>query len=135
MMQERKYYVYIVSNKRNGTLYVGVTNSIFHRDLQHKFKENKNSFTAEHDINKLVYYEIYSNINAAIQREKQLKKWRREWKIALIKKTILFGKICRMTWSNEHKLLDPGSRSGVTNKSGPGWQIRNYLPTELSEEL
>jgi len=84
--KEYRFYVYILTNKRNGTLYVGVTNSLFARTFRHKLKENSNSFTARYNITKLVYYEIYQYIQEAIAREKQLKRWRRQWKIELIEK-------------------------------------------------
>ena len=84
--EERNYYVYILASKRNGTLYIGVTNNLFNRSFQHKIKENKNSFTAKYNINKLVYYEIFADIREAIAREKQLKRWKRKWKIELIEK-------------------------------------------------
>lgn len=86
MKLEHVYYVYILTNKRNGTLYIGVTNGLFIRSFQHKLKINKNSFTAKYGIDKLVYYETYKSIIDAITREKQLKRWRRKWKIELIEK-------------------------------------------------
>jgi putative endonuclease len=63
-----------------------VTNSLFARSFQHKLKQNPASFTAKYNIDKLVYYEIYQYVNDAIDREKELKKWKREWKIVLIEK-------------------------------------------------
>jgi putative endonuclease len=86
MKKEYRYYVYILASKRNGTLYVGVSNGLFKRTLQHRLQENHNSFTAKYGISRLVYYEIYQFIQDAIVREKQLKKWNREWKIELIEK-------------------------------------------------
>jgi putative endonuclease len=84
MHKEYTYYVYILASQRNGTLYIGVTNSLLRRTLEHKFKVNKQSFTDKYDINILVYYETYQNIEEAIQREKQFKKWNRQWKIKII---------------------------------------------------
>ncbi len=84
MKREHHYYVYILASKRNGTLYIGVTNNLLNRNWQHKQKESENSFTARYNVNKLVYYEVCSDIRAAIAREKQLKNWKREWKIKLI---------------------------------------------------
>lgn len=84
MKEERTYYVYILSNKKNGVLYIGVTNSIFARNFQHKSRQNQNSFTTKYNINKVIYFEIYQYVNEAIIREKQLKNWRRQWKIKLI---------------------------------------------------
>ncbi|MCX6796809.1 MAG: GIY-YIG nuclease family protein [Candidatus Falkowbacteria bacterium] len=86
MRRERHYFVYILSSKRNGILYIGISNNVLNRNWQHKQKEDKKSFTARYDVNRLVYYETYSNVRAAIAREKQLKNWRREWKIKLIEK-------------------------------------------------
>ena len=86
MENDKRYYVYIMTNKRNNVLYVGVSNSIFRRSLEHKFKQNKNSFTEKYNIDKLVYYEVYKYIKEAIRREKQLKKWKRQWKLDLIEK-------------------------------------------------
>jgi len=86
MKKEHCYYVYILESKRNGTLYIGVTSSLYRRTLEHQSNENKNSFTALHNVKRLVYYEMYANIDDAIKREKQLKKWNREWKINLIEK-------------------------------------------------
>jgi len=84
--KEHCYYVYILANKRNGTIYIGVASDLFNRTFQHKLKENSNSFTAKYNINKLVYYEEYAHIQDAIEKEKQLKKWNRQWKIELIEK-------------------------------------------------
>ena len=84
--KEHRYFVYILASKKNGTLYIGVTNSLFSRSFQHKLKINPNSFSAKYNIIRLVYYEVYRYIGDAIKREKQLKKWKREWKIELIEK-------------------------------------------------
>jgi putative endonuclease len=86
MKKEWLFYVYLLASKRNGTLYIGVTNNLLNRSFQHKIKEYKRSFTAKYDVNKLVYYETYSDIRDAIAREKQLKNWKRQWKIDLIEK-------------------------------------------------
>jgi putative endonuclease len=86
MYKVHNYYIYILASKRNGTLYIGVTNNLFNRSFQHKLKIDKTSFTAIYGIDKLVYYENYKYINDALAREKELKKWKREWKIKLIEK-------------------------------------------------
>jgi putative endonuclease len=77
-------YVYILTNKNNTTLYVGVTSNLKQRILQHKEKQDKKSFTARYNLDKLVYYEAYQMIGDAIGREKQLKAGSRAKKIALI---------------------------------------------------
>ncbi len=69
-----KYWVYIISNKNNSVLYIGVTNNIYRRILEHKEKRNPRSFSANYHLNKLVYYEEFGDIRLAIKREKQLKK-------------------------------------------------------------
>ena len=79
------YYVYILASKRNGTLYVGVTSDILKRVWQHKNKVFK-GFTDKYNVNKLVYIDTFCDINEAIKREKQIKKWNRKWKTDLIEK-------------------------------------------------
>ncbi len=80
------YYTYILTTKNNTALYVGVTNDLNRRMIEHK-SEIIIGFTRKYHIHKLVYYEIFHDPNVAIAREKQLKGWRREKKIALIEKT------------------------------------------------
>ena len=82
-MQE--YFVYILSNITNTTLYVGMTNDLRRRLYEHQNKHVP-GFTEKYNVNKLVYYEKTTDVNAAIQREKNLKKWNRAWKLELIKK-------------------------------------------------
>jgi putative endonuclease len=84
-MENQTYYVYILASQRNGTLYVGVTNNLIRRIEEHK-QGIKCEFTKRHNIHRLVYYETYTDINLAIQREKRLKKWKRTWKLYLIEK-------------------------------------------------
>ena len=78
-------YIYIIANKSNSTIYIGVTSDLVKRLYEHKNKL-VDGFTKKYNINKLVYYEIYDDINEAIKREKQLKSFKREWKNALIEK-------------------------------------------------
>ncbi|MBT8142270.1 MAG: GIY-YIG nuclease family protein [Gammaproteobacteria bacterium] len=77
------YYVYLLASKRNGTLYIGVTSDLIRRVWQHKNKALA-GFTKRYDLNKLVYYESFANVNLAIRREKRLKEWQRNWKLNLI---------------------------------------------------
>ena len=79
----KQYYIYILTNFTNTVFYVGVTNDLVRRMYQHKNKL-VDGFTKKYNICKLVYFEIYNDINEAIRREKQLKNWHREWKINLI---------------------------------------------------
>ena len=80
---EKQFYVYILANKRNGTLYLGVTSDLVKRVWQHK-NGWVQGFTKKYGVKKLIYYEIYETAENAITREKQLKKWRRAWKLELI---------------------------------------------------
>jgi len=77
------YFVYIMASQKNGTLYVGVTNNIVRRVFEHK-NNLADGFTKRYAVHTLVWFESTGSIEAAIQREKQLKNWKREWKIALI---------------------------------------------------
>jgi len=86
MPRQHNYYVYILASHRNGTLYIGVTNSLSKRISQHQQHETELSFTAKYQIHKLVYYEHYQEISDALAREKQLKHWNRAWKLKLIEK-------------------------------------------------
>ncbi len=81
-----EYYVYILANKTNTTLYVGMTNDLKRRLYEHKHKLLE-GFSKKYNVDKLVYYESTSDVKTAIQREKNIKKWNRSWKEELIKKT------------------------------------------------
>jgi putative endonuclease len=82
-MRNYHFSVYVITNTHNTVLYIGVTNDLKSRIYQHRIKANK-SFSSKYNLYKLVYYEHFTNIYGAIEREKQLKKWKREWKEALI---------------------------------------------------
>ncbi len=77
------YYVYILTNKTNQVLYIGVTNNLTRRIYEHKNKLVK-GFTEKYNLNKLIYIEETVDVQSALGREKQLKNWHREWKISLI---------------------------------------------------
>jgi len=79
----KTYYVYITASKQNGTLYIGVTSDLLKRIYQHK-TEVFDGFSKKYKADKLVFFEETSSIESAIQREKQLKKWNRAWKMRLI---------------------------------------------------
>jgi putative endonuclease len=78
-----QYYVYILASKKYGTLYVGITSDLIKRIHQHK-EHFVDGFTNKYKVHQLVYYEIHEDVREAILREKQIKKWNREWKINLI---------------------------------------------------
>ncbi|WP_250437035.1 GIY-YIG nuclease family protein [Hanstruepera flava] len=78
-----QYYLYILSNKYKGTIYIGVTNDLERRVFEHKNKLVE-GFTKKYGLNKLMYFESFQYVNDAIKREKNMKKWKRQWKINLI---------------------------------------------------
>ncbi len=82
---KRGGYVYILASKRNGTLYIGVTSNLPERIDQHR-KHLVEGFTKKYNVDRLVWCEAHDSIEQAIIREKQLKKWNRAWKLALIEK-------------------------------------------------
>ena len=75
--------VYILASKRNGTLYIGVTSNILQRIWQHR-NDLAMGFTQQYRVHRLVFFELHGEMSAAILREKQLKKWKRAWKLKLI---------------------------------------------------
>jgi len=95
---QKTFAVYMLASRRNGTLYVGVTSNLVQRVWQHreKFVEG---FAAAHRAATLVWYEVHDDADAAIAREKQIKRWKREWKIQMIERTNpywndLYNSIC-----------------------------------------
>lgn len=81
----KNYYVYILASKKSGTLYIGITNDLIRRVYEHK-NGMIEGFTKKYQIHNLVYYEETNDVESAITREKQMKKWNRKWKINLIEK-------------------------------------------------
>ena len=79
----KQYYVYILANRRNGTLYTGVTNDLNRRFLEHR-DGTIGGFTEKYQVKLLVYFERHNDIERAIRREKSIKRWRRKWKLGLI---------------------------------------------------
>jgi len=82
-MRNNSYWVYIISSDRNGTLYVGVTNNPVRRIWEHKHQLME-GFSKKYEIHHLVYFEPHESPESAITREKQIKKWNRQWKLRLI---------------------------------------------------
>ena len=93
------YSVYILTNKPYGTLYIGVTGGLDDRMERH-IKGEGSRFTSKYKLKRLVYFEDFQYVDKAIKREKQLKTWRRQWKIELIEKT-------NPKWENLYRPLDP----------------------------
>jgi len=83
-----KYYVYILASKRNGTIYIGMTNDLQHRVYEHKTGIVK-GFTQKYGVSMLVYFEEFQQVEQAIQRENNMKKWKRDWKLKLIEENNL----------------------------------------------
>ncbi|MCC5981952.1 MAG: GIY-YIG nuclease family protein [Oceanicaulis sp.] len=83
MSAERTYFVYLLASQKNGTLYCGVTSDLVRRTYDHR-ESNVPGFASKYGVKLLVWYEVYSDINEAIYREKRIKKWPRQWKINLI---------------------------------------------------
>jgi len=80
-----QYFIYILASKKNGTLYTGITSDLIKRIYEHK-NDLVEGFTHKYTVHNLVYFEVTESIESAIMREKQLKKWNRDWKIRLIEK-------------------------------------------------
>ena len=89
MRKEHLYFVYMLASRRHGMLYVGVTNDLYRRLLEHRDGEHggESKFTERYRVHQLVWYAPFPDIELAIAREKALKRWRRSWKIALIEET------------------------------------------------
>ena len=105
------YYVYLLASKKHGTLYLGVTNDLVRRGYEHRTKQCRDMAS-----NKLVWFEIYDDVSTAIAREKELKKWRRDWKIRLIEEQNPGWRISIPAFPTDMWLWIPGSRQ----KARPG---------------
>lgn len=95
---KKQWAIYIMTNGKNGTLYIGRTDDLVRRIWEHKNKVVK-GFTERYDLNKLVYYEVWEDGIESIRRERNMKKWKREWKIKLIEKqnpdwNDLYAEVC-----------------------------------------
>ena len=108
------YYIYIVSNKNRTTFYIGVTNDIKRRMLEHKSGKGS-SFTHKYKLFDLLYYEIFADIRIAIDQEKRLKNWHREWKINLIKKTNPEMKDIAADWFSDEQVEEFRKSRNIEN--------------------
>lgn len=86
-MREKSFCVYMMASGKRGTIYIGVTSDLVSRAIQHREHMLKGSFTDRYDVVRLVWCEPHDDAESAIRREKQLKEWRRAWKVELIQKT------------------------------------------------
>ena len=82
-MKQYNYYVYLLTSSENSVFYVGVTNDLIRRVIEHKIHRN-DGFTNLYNVTKLVYFETFSNVEDAIKREKQVKRYKRLWKVNLV---------------------------------------------------
>jgi putative endonuclease len=96
------YFVYILASKTYGTLYIGMTNDLTRRVYEHKH-DLAQGFTRKYQVHKLVYYEGYGDVREAIKREKQLKRWKRQWKINLIEES-------NPEWKDLYREIAPTNR-------------------------
>ncbi|MDP8997995.1 MAG: GIY-YIG nuclease family protein [Pseudomonadota bacterium] len=110
MREEKWPAVYITANRYRGTIYVGVTSALWNRICDHKNKVFE-GFTADHDVDFLVWYEHHHTMEDAIRREKQLKKWKRDWKIRIIEEM-------NPDWLDLHDKID-ALATLVSPKAGP----------------
>lgn len=97
-MAHKKFYIYILASKPNSTLYVGLTSNLQKRIFEHKNKLIE-GFTSKYNVDHLVYYEVYDDFDNAVSKEKNMKAWKRAWKIELIQKSNpdwndLYNEIC-----------------------------------------
>ena len=81
----RPFYLYVLASRRNGTLYIGITDNLASRVTQHRERVRK-GFTDRHDVLRLVYFEPHDTRDGAFRRERAMKKWNRDWKLALIER-------------------------------------------------
>jgi len=108
---DRYYYTYITASTRRGTLYIGITNDLVRRTSEHK-DGSVASFTKQYHVNRLVYYDVFDNPADAIGREKQLKRWHREWKINLIEERNPEWKDLGEDFDPKNNNVDPETSSG-----------------------
>ena len=130
LSSEKCYYVYIMAS-RSLNLYTGVTNSIYHRALQHKSGEI-DGFTKKYNINRLVYYEVFEHIGNAIAREKQVKAWTRAKRLALIKSINPTWQDLSEGWSNFYEETTADSSAALRNDKQKGND--GAEPTEKADE-
>ncbi len=113
MRESKTYYVYIMASRRDGTLYVGVTNDLVRRVFEHR-NDVIEGFTKKYHVHVLVHYELSENAYSAMQREKNIKAWQRQWKIRLIEEA-------NPAWEDLYPEVIGGDSGGSQNPT-PGFQ-------------
>ena len=116
-MREHLYFVYFLASQRNGTLYTGVTNDVFRRTYEHK-TDLIEGFTKKYGVHRLVWYQIHESILSAIQREKSLKKYKRDWKINLIERDNPYWEDLYPALVGMRQRNDPASLAGDRSALG-----------------
>jgi putative endonuclease len=119
----KSFYVYILCSKRNGTLYIGMTSDLIKRIYEHK-NNLLDGFTKRYSVHTLVWYEAHDNAETAIQREKQIKKWERAWKLGLIEEN-------NPTWKDlyddilelDSRLRGNDGQDGCSYSNGTGYPL------------
>ena len=106
----KQYYVYIVASYR-GTLYTGVTNDLARRVHEHRHGQGSR-FTSKYNVRRLVYYEVTDDVRSALEREKQVKSWRREMRVALIESMNPYWEDLAAEWEAPPSAPDPSLHSG-----------------------
>lgn len=97
------WYVYIMANKPNGVIYIGITDNIEERVKEHQLKISLKSFTAKYNCDKLIYFEEFENGNNPSIREGQFKKWKRNWKVELIEEMNPSWSDLSLNWNLDFK--------------------------------
>ncbi len=116
MKNEFQYFVYIITNSYDTTLYIGMTNNLERRMLEHK-QGKIEGFSKRYHLTKLVYYEETDDVGAAIEREKQLKNWHRDWKMNLIKESNPKFEDLAAEWYDKESFEDDGDAETSSHRA------------------
>ena len=130
MHDEHVYSVYILASRSHGTLYIGVTNDLYRRMLEHR-EGHGSAFTRRYSVTKLVWFQDFTYVEDAIQREKNLKRWLREWKIDLIEKS---NPDWHDLFPSMQKYEPKGPLSGPSPTMGPRVGAIGLTPSCLPED-
>jgi putative endonuclease len=125
---DKRFCIYTMANKRNGTIYIGVTNDLARRVYEHR-EGLVHGFTTRYGLKMLVHYEVFDSISLAIQRETSLKRWPRRWKLALIEKS-------NPQWKDlaEEAPGDPFA-SALDGRVKPGHGVKREVPARPALSL